>query len=293
MNYGQLEAFVVLCETENITKTSEILYKTQPTISSRIKQLEDELGFLLIHRTKGKKSITITAKGYQFLHQAKKLLDIYREIDAEIDTLSHSLTISSIISLKIPIIVDICKKMIQQEHTHITLLTHQTDESYTMVAEKKIDVAFVSTNKKMRGVQCEPAFHQNLYVVRYCKNPEPMKMIYSHDLNPELEIYQSWGNDFELWHKAKFGTKEIKLQVDSCDVVKEFLYQSNYWTILQEKNIDELKKFMPLQVYELVDPPPPRITYMLTNSFPDKNNLSILKKFKQYVFSYAIENKLT
>lgn len=292
MDYAQLEAFVVLCETENITRTSELLFKTQPTISTRIKLLEEELGFLLINRSKGKKNISITPKGLRFLEHAKNLLNLYREIDAEVDTLSNSLIISSVGSIKVPILTDICKKLNEEEGTRITLVTHQTDESYPMIASKKLDVAFVAAEKKMNGVLCEPVFHQDFYVAAYSEHPEPMKTISTDMLDPSLEIYWTWSTSFDLWHKSKFGSEKYPIHLDTFDVMKEFLHRSNYWTILQKQNLEELQKYLPVQTYRLSDPPPARVTYMLTSSYPDKNNLGILKKFKRCVAEYAAENNL-
>lgn len=292
MDFAQLEAFVVLCETENITRTSELLFKTQPAISSRIKLLEDELGFLLVNRSKGKKNISITPKGREFLAHAKKLLDMYREIGGAIGSLSNSLRVSTLSSLKVPVITDLCKKMILEEKTKITLLTHQTEEVYPMIANKILDVAFVSTAKAWRGVQCDPAFRQEFFVAAYCENPEPIKTISPNELDLRMEIYQNWGSGFVAWHDSKFGSGNFVIEVDSFDVMKNFLEKSDYWTILQKQNLEELQKYIPVQGYRLSEPPPARTTYMLTSSYPDKNSLQVLRKFKKYVAEYAVENGL-
>lgn len=292
MDFTQLETFIVLCETENITHAAEILFKTQPTVSSRIQLLEEELGFRLINRSKGKKNISITPKGQIFLEHAKTLLNLYREVTEETNLLSNSLTISSVSSLKVPVITDICKKMRNAENTRISLLTYQTDDAYKMIANKKLDVAFVSVEKNINGVICEPAFQQDFYVVSYCPTPSPIKCISSESLDPKKEIYWSWGSSFDLWHKSKFGLGNYPIHVDSFAVIKEFLVDSNYWTILQKQNLTELQKYIPLQIYQLIDPPPPRVAYMLTSLYPDKNNLKTLKKFKQYVSEYSKENQL-
>ena len=43
MEYILLETFVIVCDAMNLTKASEILCRTQPTITNRIKQLENQL----------------------------------------------------------------------------------------------------------------------------------------------------------------------------------------------------------------------------------------------------------
>ena len=60
MHYKDIETFLELVRTRNITKTAEHLYLSQSTISNRLKNLEDELGYQLIVRAKGHRAIQLT-----------------------------------------------------------------------------------------------------------------------------------------------------------------------------------------------------------------------------------------
>lgn len=61
-----------LYEQKNITKTAKLLYITQPALSSRIKQIEEDLGVTLLHRSN--KGITFTAKGKYAVTVAERVL---------------------------------------------------------------------------------------------------------------------------------------------------------------------------------------------------------------------------
>ena len=50
MNFSEIETFLMIVQTKNITKTSENLFLSQPTVSHRLKALEDELNTKLIVR---------------------------------------------------------------------------------------------------------------------------------------------------------------------------------------------------------------------------------------------------
>ena len=53
MNFVQLEAFVAVIRYRSFSKAAEAIYLSQPTISSHIRSLENELGVqLLIRSTK-------------------------------------------------------------------------------------------------------------------------------------------------------------------------------------------------------------------------------------------------
>ena len=292
MDYQQLETFVILCETLNISHTADRVYKTQPAVSNRIKTLEEELGFELIRRTPGKKSVEITYKGQMFLKSAQKLLACQQELFQETGTISNTLRIASIDSLKVPFVTDICLRQIRSSGTRMILESHQSTTAYQMITNKELDIAFVGYVIDNPHVLCEPIFRQSYRIVRYAENPGPVKRISVSNLDPSKEIHWVWNNDFDVWHQAAFGSDQYAFAVDSLDVMRNFLNHTDYWAILQEQNAKELMKSYPVQIYKLESPPPERITYMITNSYADKNNLQVLRQFQEHAREYARENGL-
>lgn len=73
MKLNQLQYFVAVCECHSVTHAAEQLYISQPSISSAIRALEDELGVKLFHRSYH--SLIPTMEGEFFYHEAKGLLD--------------------------------------------------------------------------------------------------------------------------------------------------------------------------------------------------------------------------
>ena len=74
MEFKQLEAFVAVVDYGSFSEAARKLYLTQPTISTHIRSLEEELHTRLIIRTT--KKLTITPKGYQLYDSAVRMLDI-------------------------------------------------------------------------------------------------------------------------------------------------------------------------------------------------------------------------
>jgi len=292
MDYDLFETYVVLCETGSITKTAELLYKTQPAISSRIQQLEHELGCTLIHREKGKKSISLTPRGETFLKTAQKFLELYNEMDETRGQLSNTITISSIGSLSATLVPDICNRVIAQYHTKMSLLIYQSIEAYQMVANKQLDLAFVSTASEIPGVLCDALFKLDYVVVQACDDPQPPILTKLDRFDPTAEIYQRWNPAFDTWHNNRFGTGNYLIHVDSCNVMKQFLHQPGSWAIVQRSNLPEITREFPVQIYELLDPPPTRICYLISNAHPDRLNAQAIRHFKEEAHAYSQENGL-
>jgi DNA-binding transcriptional LysR family regulator len=84
MNNTQLETFLKLVETKNFTATANMLGYAQSTVTTQIKQLEEELGCLLFERL-GKK-LVVTSEGEKLIVYAQQMLKLQREILLEVST---------------------------------------------------------------------------------------------------------------------------------------------------------------------------------------------------------------
>ena len=67
MNLNQLNCFLKVAENLSFTKAAEQLYISQTAVTNHIKNLENEIGFLLFERNK--KRVELTKEGVQFLSE--------------------------------------------------------------------------------------------------------------------------------------------------------------------------------------------------------------------------------
>jgi LysR family nitrogen assimilation transcriptional regulator len=73
MNLRQIAYFVSISECNSILKASQILHISQPTVSSQIKLLEEELEVVLFERRSS--GVILTPEGKEFLTYAKNILN--------------------------------------------------------------------------------------------------------------------------------------------------------------------------------------------------------------------------
>jgi LysR family transcriptional regulator, benzoate and cis,cis-muconate-responsive activator of ben and cat genes len=73
MELRHLHYFVAVAEMENVSRAALKLHVSQPTLSTQIRDLEDELGFMLFERTG--KSVRLTDAGFSFLKEARGVLE--------------------------------------------------------------------------------------------------------------------------------------------------------------------------------------------------------------------------
>lgn len=75
MTLQQLKYIISIADSGSVNAASKSLYISQPSLSSAVKELEDEIGFELFHRTN--RGVTITAQGEEFLNYARQVYAQY------------------------------------------------------------------------------------------------------------------------------------------------------------------------------------------------------------------------
>ena len=75
MTIQQLKYIITISENGSLNKAAEVLFITQPSLTSAVRELEKELGITLFNR--GGKGVTLTNDGTEFLQYARQVVTQY------------------------------------------------------------------------------------------------------------------------------------------------------------------------------------------------------------------------
>ena len=75
MTIQQLKYIITISENGSLNKAAEVLFITQPSLTSAVRELEKELGITLFNR--GGKGVTLTNDGTEFLQYARQVVAQY------------------------------------------------------------------------------------------------------------------------------------------------------------------------------------------------------------------------
>lgn len=90
MNYERLKSFIAVAEKKSFSEAAKILFVTQPTITSQIKALEEELNTKLFERTTKKVEMTQSAVIlYKYAREIIRLSDSAQKEIVEIEDIMH------------------------------------------------------------------------------------------------------------------------------------------------------------------------------------------------------------
>lgn len=96
MEIRVLQYFLAIAREQSIIRAAESLHLSQPTLSTQIKKLEEELGKqLLIRGTKGSRKVTLTEEGMILRKRAEEILDLVKKTEHEI-ALSDDIVIGDV-----------------------------------------------------------------------------------------------------------------------------------------------------------------------------------------------------
>lgn len=82
-----LEYFLIVAQEENITKASQLLHISQPTLSRQMKQLETEVNQKLFIRSNH--SIKLTEEGYLIRKRAREIIELIDKTTKEVNAVKN------------------------------------------------------------------------------------------------------------------------------------------------------------------------------------------------------------
>ncbi len=176
INIENIEAFVYVIHCGSFNKAADALYLSQPSVTARIKSLEQELDCKLFDRQG--KQIQITEDGKRFLPYAQQLLLIYQKGKLHINqkkSLPNEFRIGCTVSVSNYIIPDLLPRLKQRfPNTHYKIVTGTTDGIMNKVLGKEVDIGFV------RNVN-----HPSLQSTKFYEDPI---RLYAYDGHPFLSL---------------------------------------------------------------------------------------------------------
>lgn len=137
MEIRVLQYFLAIAREQSIIRAAESLHLSQPTLSTQIKNLEEELGKqLLIRGTKGSRKVTLTEEGMILRKRAEEILDLVQKTENEI-VLSDSIILGDIYigageSEGIRLLAQTAKRL---SHDYPGIHYHISSGNYTYVTE--------------------------------------------------------------------------------------------------------------------------------------------------------------
>ena len=169
MDIRQLQYLAALAREKHFTRAAAACNVSQPTLSGRIRQLEQELGVPIVER--GQRFHGLTAEGERVLKWAQTILDDWQAMQQELQQIKgrkESLTgklVLGVVPSALPMVAQLTRRMMEKHAgVDFTVLSHSTEEILRGLNDFSLDVGIAYLdNEPIDGLVASP-----LYMERYC-----------------------------------------------------------------------------------------------------------------------------
>jgi len=266
----EIDAFLTVVKTGSITTAAEQLYVTQPALSRRIAALENELGYSLMERGKGIRTIKLTEKGKAFVAIAHKWRMLWSETEgiAKLDG-SQNLNVTAIGSLITYIFPSVFQKLLKKnDGLSLSIQSQHSYEAYGFIESRLTDIAFISNPMHSKSIETIPAFREPMLFVAG-KNVNLPAKIHQSTLDVTHEIKIPWSPQFNIWHDYWFGAfAKPKVILDQMSMMEYFLDSQDNWAVAPMSVAAKISKAVDVDVRKIKDAPPDRIIYYILGKQP-------------------------
>lgn len=277
---------VTLYEEKNITRAAERLYISQPAITYRLQQIEEEFNVKLVHRNK--KGITFTSEGEYLVEHSKKMLKELRYTKDRILNISQDVSgtlrigvSSNFAQYKLP---KILKKFLDRyPNVQFSVKTGYSSEISKLLYEDEVQVGII------RG---EHNWYEKKHLIfqeKYCviskdeihidNLPHLPRINYKTD--PLLK------QTIENWWYYKFNTPPwIVMEVDKIEACREMAKHGLGYAIIPEICLTPDQNLKAINLTNENGEPLLRNTWLCYREF--SLEFSVVEKFVQFVRNSTI-----
>lgn len=285
MNNIDIQTFLEIVKSGNMSTAAETLYTSQSTISQRLNHLEEELGITLIIRGKGLHTFELTSAGKQFTRIANNWLSLYEDTqNLKYEGIRYKLSIASVEWINIYTFGQVFNDFaIATPNVEMQIYSRHSPDVYRMLANHEADVGFVVRPFQYKGIRTTALFSEEMFLVCAKDSFEKGKKVHPSELDPALELRWNFIPEYSAWHDKWFDLFTMpRLRLDSASMIFNFLGDKGRWTIVPKSVVDYFKTRNDISTYQLSAPAPKLVYYKLESIHPRASRLSAIDLFNEF-----------
>lgn len=262
MHISYLTSFIEIVKQDSITKASKNLHMTQSALSQQLHALETALNSELLIRSN--KGVVLTEEGDIVLSYAKAILNIYENMQKDLDKCKRSeiyeIKISSCSSVGeylLPCTLHLYKK--NQPNTRFSIKNEFTANIIEHVKDFRSDIGFIDSKVNIDEIECINITNTNLIFVFSSERVIPMESISLQDIVALPLILGSNESSIRHFIEQMFKSNNIpierlniEMELDTIESIKASVVANHGVSILPATSVKKelhtnLLRTLPIQ----------------------------------------------
>ena len=192
------KVFVTVCEQNNFSRAAEELFLSQPSINLHIRNLENEFGAKLLHRSANR--LVLTQAGEILLKHAKAILALYDQTKSEINEISLVVTGTLKIGASFTIGEYILprflsKVMAEYPNVNVLVTIANTEEITQALRQNILDIGLVEGQVSVPDMDVEPFMNDEMILVVPTSHPlANLGKVSAQDLQDQVWVLRETGS---------------------------------------------------------------------------------------------------
>ena len=261
----EIEAFLAVCRKKTISKAAEELYVSQSSLSSRLRCLERELGYLLFLRRKGGREVELTAAGRKFYELALSYQELVRKMFAVTeDGAAKKLRVSSINSVGTYLLPPVYERFMQSyPDVRLEIQDMEAEMACPKIIRGATDLAFVTENRESDQIDAFPVLLEPMAFICAADSSYP-DLVEREMLRAKDEIYIKWSEEYAQWHRSVFGANPVpQIRLEIMGQLQRFVRKKDSWAIVPVSVAEGLAETPGIRLCQAAFRVPGRIVYAL------------------------------
>lgn len=287
MTYSEIECFLAICHYKTGSRAAEALYITQPSLSTRLKTLEKELGGQLFYRKKGSREMLLTEAGKDFYQLAVQYEALVREMMQVCRKQPDKLRVSSLDSLDTFLLPRVYDRFLQKyPQIGLELQDMDLEPASLSIHAGATDIAFTTGVNGDRALQQTRLFTEPMVII--CGGNTSLESpVTARQLASVPEVFIEWSSEFTRWHQQALGLRP-KLSISIMNHLQQFMEKGSCWSIVPVSVAVGLAERLPIRQVEASFPIPSRTVSIVSALHSEKNSAigAFCKCLKETVADY-------
>lgn len=290
MTLQQLEYVLAVDAYKQFSTAAEKSFVTQPSLSTMIQKLEDELGVKIFDRSK--QPIMPTELGSDIIAQARLILQEAENLKQLVrdrqETVSGTLRLGIIPTLA-PYLLPLFLKDFSEKYNHLQLSITEltTDNIVAQLKKGLLDVGIMATSSKDNQLFVDPIFYEEFMV--YAPNESAIlkkKYLHAEDIDTNLLMLLEEGHCLRTQvinlcalQKTQSSLRNITYEAGSLETLKRLVEAHSGITILPHLAILDMNEDQMQYICFFKPPAPVREISLVTHrSLAKKRLITVLKE---------------
>ena len=232
MTHTGIECFLAISRHKTISAAAQSLYITQPSLSARLKVLEQEIGVPLFFRCKGSREMTLTRAGQEFYQLAVEYEELIRKMQRIGAPKTTTLRVSCFNSLGTYLLPAVYRQFLQRNpHISLQIQDMEMAAASQSILRGETDLAFTGGSVSDGQLRQVPVFSEPMVLICAADSVWQTSAVLT-ELPPQEEVFVQWSQEFTRWHQKVLGYAQPQICVSIMAQLRQFLEREGRWAIV-------------------------------------------------------------